>query len=80
MIKENIMTINMDNGTIVKIIKGNVDIRYCETKELIEDLFSMKKNYKSKELIPLSRLCDCVFDLLFCGSSKVSKEIYFKVC
>jgi hypothetical protein len=77
---ENIIIVEMENGTKVKVIKGNMNIRYYELKEQIEDLFYFKKSYKSKELIPLSKICDSMYDLLFYGIDKDTKEIYFRAC
>jgi hypothetical protein len=70
----------MGNGTKVKVIKGDMNIRYYELKEQIEELFYFKKNYKSKERINLSNFTDSMYDLLFYGINKDTKEIYFKAC
>lgn len=74
-------TIKMNNGINVKVDKGNViGVSQYELQEHLEDLFKMKKSYKSKEVIKLSSICDCMFDMIFCGSNKTTKEIVFKLC
>lgn len=73
--------IKMNNGINVKIDKGNVvGVNKYELKEHLEDLFKFKKRYKTNERINLSLLCDCMFDLIFCGSNKNTKEILFRIC
>jgi hypothetical protein len=73
--------IKMQNGISVKIDKGNiVGISPYEVEEYLEDLFKFKKSYKKNERIKLSAICDSVFDLIFCGSNKNTKEVLFKIC
>lgn len=77
----NIINIIMDNGVNVKVDRGaTIGISQYELKEHLEDLFKFKKSYKSKEIIELSSLCDCMFNLMFCGKHKETKEIVFKLC
>jgi hypothetical protein len=77
----NIINIEMNNGINVKVDRGTIiGVSSYELQEHLEDLFKIKKTYKSKEVIKLSSLCDVMFDLIFCGRSKTTKEIYFKLC
>ena len=77
----NIVNITMNNGINVKVDRGNVvGVNQYEIQEHLEDLFKIKKSYKAGERINLSKICDSVFDLIFCGRSKITKEIVFKLC
>lgn len=77
----NIVNLNMTNGITVKVDKGNSNgISIYELQDHIEDLFKIKKSYKSKEVIKLSNFSDSMFDLVFCGCNRVTKEILFKIC
>lgn len=77
---DNKVTINMSNGIVVNIDKGNIEAKYYDLVENIEDLLKFKKQYKSKEKIFLSKISDCMYDLMYCGINKEKKEILFKLC
>jgi len=71
----------MDSGISVKVDRGSIiGIKPCEIEDQIKELFRVKKKYKSKEVIPLSDLCDCMWNLMFCSSNKENKEMSFKLC
>ena len=73
--------IKMNNGINVKVDKGNIrGVSQYEIKENLEDLFQFKKIYKKNERINLSQICNTMFDLIFCGSNKETKEISFRLC
>lgn len=73
--------IKMKNGINVKVDKGNiVGVNRYELQEHLEDLFKFKKTYKKNEKILLSTICDSMFDIIFCGSNKETREISFKIC
>lgn len=76
----NIIKVNFKDGEIKGIQKDNDNIRYYELKENIEELFKFKKSFKQSEIIELSRVCNCMYNLKFLGVSKESKEILFQVC
>lgn len=77
----NIINITMDNGNKIKIYKNpNLCISPYELKENLEGLFELKTSYESKERINLSKICDTVYDLIFYGKHKETKEIVFKLC
>jgi hypothetical protein len=73
--------IKMNNGINVKVDKGNTKgVSKYDLEEHLEDLFKFKKSYKMNEKIRLSTICDAMFDLIFCGSNKNTKEILFRIC
>jgi hypothetical protein len=73
--------IKMQNGINVKVDKGNtVGINKYELEEHLQDLFKFKTSYKKNERIYLSSISDVMFDLIFCGSNKNTKEILFRIC
>lgn len=81
MINNNIVELQMDNGINVKIDKGNIiGVSKYDLEDHISELFKFKKKYKSKELIELSSICDCMFNLIFCGINKETKAMSFKLC
>lgn len=75
----NIIKVNFSNGEIKDIQKNNENIGYYDLKRQIEELFKFKTNYKQNEMIKLSEICDCMYNLRFLGINK-SKEILFQVC
>ena len=76
----NIINLKMKNGINVKVDKGDIKVSQYEVKEHLEDLFLFKRKYKKSEIIKLSSICDCVFNIMFCGINKESREITFKLC
>jgi len=81
MINNNIVSLTMDNGINVKVDKGNIKgVNKYELEDHISELFKFKKKYKSKELIELSSVCDCMWNLMFCSINKESREMSFKLC
>lgn len=77
----NIINVELNNGVNVKVDRGKIiGVSQYELKEHLEDLFKFKKSYKVKEIIQLSSFCDVVYDLIFCGKHKETKEIVFKLC
>jgi hypothetical protein len=76
----NIIKINYNDGEVKSIQNNSESIGYYDLKRQIEELFKFKTNYKQYELIKLSSICDCMFDLRFLGKNKESKEILFQVC
>jgi len=80
MINNNIR-LNMSNGMVVNVDRGNVcGVSRYEIEDQVEDLFRVKNDYKPREIIKLSTFCNCVFDLMFCSSNKENKEMSFKLC
>jgi len=76
----NIVNLKMENGINVRVDKGETKVSQYEIKEHLEDLFMFKKKYKKSELIELSSFCDCMWNLMFCGSNKETREMSFKLC
>jgi len=76
----NIVNLKMNNGINVKVDKGDIKVSQYEIQEHIEDLFKHKKRYKSKEIIRLSDICDCMWNIMFCGINKENREMSFKLC
>lgn len=77
---DNKVTINLSNGIVVNIDKGNIEAKYYDLVDNIEDLLKFKKQYKPKEIIKLSDICDTMFNIMYCGIDKEKKEISFKLC
>lgn len=81
MINNNIINLTMNNGINVRVDKGNIiGLSKYELEEHLTDLFKFKKSYKSKEVIKLSELCDCMWNIMFCGVNKENKEMSFRIC
>ena len=55
----------MKNGIKVKVNKGDIKVSQYEIQEHINGLFEIEKNYKKLEVIKLSEICDCFFNLMF---------------
>jgi len=77
---DNIVNLTMDNGINVRVDKGEIKVSQYYIQDYIEDLLELKIEYKEGSKINLSNICDCVFDLIFCGSNKENREISFKLC
>lgn len=77
---DNIINLTMDNGINVRVDKGSLKVSKYEIQEHISELFEFKRKYKKLETINLSSYCDCMFDLIFCGINKESREMSFKLC
>jgi len=73
-------TIKMNNGINVKVNKGDIKISIYDIEENIKELFEFKKKYNKGEKILLSNICNCMYDLLFCGRNKETKEMLFRLC
>lgn len=79
--KNSIVNIIMNNGNKVKVYKSStLCVSPYELKDNLEDLFKFKTSYHSNERINLSSFCDAVYDLIFYGKHKETKEIVFKLC
>jgi hypothetical protein len=76
----NIIKVNFQDGEVKGIGIDNDSIKYYELKQNIEELFKFKKSFKQKEVVALSKISDVMYDLMFLGINKNSKEILFKVC
>lgn len=76
----NIINLKMNNGINVVVNKGDMKISQYEIQEHLEDLFKYKKQYKKSEIIKLSSICDCMWNIMFCGINKENKELSFKLC
>lgn len=75
-----INNIKMNNGMNVVVDKGELKVSPYEIQEHLEELFEYKKIYKKSEVIKLSSICDCLWDIMFCSINKESKEMSFKLC
>ena len=77
---DNIINLTMKNGINVKIDKTGFLISKYDIEEHIIGLFEVKKKYNKLEIIKLSEICDCIFNIMFCGLNKNTKEMVFKLC
>ena len=78
---DSIINFKMNNGINIKVDRGEIKgINPCEIEFQIEEMFKVKRKYKSKEIIELSNICNCMWDIMFCGSDKETKEISFRLC
>lgn len=77
----NIINLKVNNSINVEVDRNNiVGISSYELQEHFDDLFKFKKKYSKSEIINLSNICDCVFNLMFCGIDKETKVMSFKLC
>ena len=77
---DNIVNLTMDNGIKVKVNKSGFLVSKYDIEEHLIGLFDIKKKYNKSEIIKLSSICDCMFDIMFCGINKKNKELSFKLC
>jgi hypothetical protein len=57
-----------------------VGVSKYDLEEHITGLFEIKKHYNKGEIIKLSEICDCFYNIMFCGANKITKEMVFKLC
>lgn len=77
----NTVNFKMSSGINVSVDRCDIKgISPCEIEFQIKELFRVKKKYNIKEIIKLSEICDCMFNLIFCGINKETKEMSFKLC
>jgi len=78
---DSMVNFKMSSGINVSVDRGDIKgVNPCEIEFQIKELFRVKKKYESKELIELSLICDCMWDIIFCGINKESREMSFKLC
>lgn len=78
---DSMVNFKMSSGINVRVDRGDIKgINPCEIEFQIEELFRVKNKYSKKEIIKLSEICNCMFNLMFCSSNKESKEMSFKLC
>jgi putative component of toxin-antitoxin plasmid stabilization module len=77
---DSIINLKMSNGINVRIDKGDIKVSQYYIQDYIEDLLELRIECEEGSRINLSNICDCVFDLIFCGSNKNTKEMSFRIC
>lgn len=80
--RNNVLNIQLTNNMMVKVDRnGNKSVSNKDIEENIKEVFLMCSIMRKNQLIKLSNVCDCVFDLLFLGSSNKenSTELFFRI-
>ena len=77
----NIINLKVNNSINVEVDRNNViGVSPYELQEHFDDLFKFQKKYYKNQIINLSNICDCMFNLMFCGIDKKTKVMSFKLC
>lgn len=78
----NIIEIQVNNSIKVIIDTKKLRINTNELKEYLTDIFTFRKNFKRGDVIRLSSIADCMYDLSFIGAKKNinCKEVLFAIC
>lgn len=78
----NIVEIQVNNSIKAIIDTKKLRINVNELKEYLTDIFAFRKSFKKGDIIKLSNITDCVYDLSFIGAKKSidCKEVVFAIC
>lgn len=77
-----IVEIQVNNSIKAIIDTKKLRINVNELKEYLIDIFTFKKSFKKGDIIRLSNIADCVYDLSFIGAKKNinCNEVAFVIC
>lgn len=77
-----IIEIQVNNSIKAIINTKKLRINTNELKEYLTDIFNFKKSFKKGDIIRLSNIADCVYDLYFIGAKKSidCNEVIFAIC
>lgn len=79
---DQLLTIPITHNTVAKVRSRSIKIDEDEVKELVQDLFHVKKSFKMNEKIEMSRYIDTCINFEYCGARLVDniQEACFLVC
>lgn len=78
----NIIEIQVNNSIKAIINTKKLRINTNELKEYLTDIFTFRKSFKKGDIIRLSNITDCMYDLSFVGAKKNidCNEVVFAIC
>lgn len=77
----NKINLKVNNNINVEVDRNNIaGVSRYELQEHFNDMFKFQKKYSKNQIIHLSNICDCMFNLMFCGINKETKVMLFKLC
>lgn len=78
----NIIEIQINSSIKAIINTKKLRINVSELKEYLTDIFTFRKSFKRGDVIKLSSIADCMYDLSFVGAKKNidCKEVVFAIC
>lgn len=62
---------------LIKVDRNNINIDTKDIEEYIKDIVYTCNSIRKNQLIELSRVCDCSYNMIFCGCK--GEEMYFKI-
>lgn len=79
---DQLFIIPITTNTIAKVKSHTTKIDEDEVRELVQDLFHVKKSFKLGETIDTNSCCNVMFNLKYCGARLVNdiQEACFLVC
>lgn len=77
-----VIDVTIKENLVVKVDRNTIKANEKDLIEYVKDIITMKKNLSKGQIISLSSVCDCMYDLEFIGAKSVddSKIVYMRIC
>lgn len=76
-----IVDIQVKENLVAKVNRGTITANEKALTQYVKDIINMKKSLSKGEIIDLSAICDCMYDIKFLGAKSVGngKVVYMQV-